>query len=737
MDRSWIGLDPLESRQLLAFVLWDGGGGDSNWNNPLNWSGDTLPGAADNVLIDTPGHPTIHRASGASDTIASLWTLNPLDISGGSLTVNGQWKQSAPLFISGGHIHGPGNMIVNGDTLWIGGTIDGGGNILVYPGHQLTIGGTVTLGRSIYNNGALRWSDGDLTTNGGTIQNLTGRTFTIASGGTLTSSGPDTTFINFGTLLRDGAANTTTTINVRFSNYPANVLFSDPREPGTVEVRSGTLSFTGAVLEKSGTTVSGNSAWMVTSSAGRLLLPGPDIASIGGRVVLNGAGAAFPQLDNASSIYDLTLSGGRLFTFPNLALPAGQVSRLVIDNPGVTTTVPRLSANNVTVRSGNVAFAQGLIGSALEVDSGATVTLAGVSRFTYAQISGAGLIRVSGDMTFTSGTIGGPGQLLITATGHLYNIGAQYWEFGDLALTRRTVNYGTISLSSGYFGFGFGSFSFSTEIVNRGLMELAIYGYLSTTAGTGPGIAPGVITNLGRITSSGDTTLRGAGGGVRLNNLGVVQVVAGTLTLNGGVGGGGSWDTANGAHLIFGGLGSVLNAPAFTGLGQVRQAAAAFWTSPTMNGAWQLLNTVPGRLTLLGSSTFTVGEVRNDGVLRIADGASVQVAGFLTNSATLDVGLGTVHITRDLNFNPGSVVRIRSAAPADPPRITVAGNTDLKGTLVVSFAWSPQVGDVYDYMTFGSRTGQFTSTLAEGVPVPGVPLFLFSPTSARVSIAIA
>ena len=30
---SWQSLEALEARQLLAFVLWDGGGGDSDWDN--------------------------------------------------------------------------------------------------------------------------------------------------------------------------------------------------------------------------------------------------------------------------------------------------------------------------------------------------------------------------------------------------------------------------------------------------------------------------------------------------------------------------------------------------------------------------------------------------------------------------------------------------------------------------------------------------------------------------------
>jgi hypothetical protein len=36
-------LELLEERLVLAVINWDGDGGDLSWNNPLNWSTDTLP----------------------------------------------------------------------------------------------------------------------------------------------------------------------------------------------------------------------------------------------------------------------------------------------------------------------------------------------------------------------------------------------------------------------------------------------------------------------------------------------------------------------------------------------------------------------------------------------------------------------------------------------------------------------------------------------------------------------
>jgi hypothetical protein len=43
----------LESRRVLATVLWDGGGDDDLWHNPVNWEGDSLPASSDDVRIST------------------------------------------------------------------------------------------------------------------------------------------------------------------------------------------------------------------------------------------------------------------------------------------------------------------------------------------------------------------------------------------------------------------------------------------------------------------------------------------------------------------------------------------------------------------------------------------------------------------------------------------------------------------------------------------------------------
>jgi hypothetical protein len=44
-------LETLEDRRLLAVVIWNGEGGNSEWENPNNWEGKVAPQADDSVII--------------------------------------------------------------------------------------------------------------------------------------------------------------------------------------------------------------------------------------------------------------------------------------------------------------------------------------------------------------------------------------------------------------------------------------------------------------------------------------------------------------------------------------------------------------------------------------------------------------------------------------------------------------------------------------------------------------
>jgi hypothetical protein len=67
-------------------VSWTGGGGDSLWTNPANWSGGRLPEAGDDVVINSPGALTVVLESGWQRA-KSVRCENSLSITGGYLAL--------------------------------------------------------------------------------------------------------------------------------------------------------------------------------------------------------------------------------------------------------------------------------------------------------------------------------------------------------------------------------------------------------------------------------------------------------------------------------------------------------------------------------------------------------------------------------------------------------------------------------------------------------------------------
>src|SRR5438034_1123617 len=78
--------EALERRRLLAAVNWDGGGDGVTWNDPINWSNNSLPGASDDVSLPAGGLVVLATSS---VQIGSLVTARPLQVAGVNLAVIG------------------------------------------------------------------------------------------------------------------------------------------------------------------------------------------------------------------------------------------------------------------------------------------------------------------------------------------------------------------------------------------------------------------------------------------------------------------------------------------------------------------------------------------------------------------------------------------------------------------------------------------------------------------------
>ena len=84
---------------------WTGAGDGTTWDNPLNWAGDLLPLAGDNVQINVAGNVTIVHPSG-NDSLGSLICNAALALSGGTLNVSGTIEVNNTFTLGGGTLAG-------------------------------------------------------------------------------------------------------------------------------------------------------------------------------------------------------------------------------------------------------------------------------------------------------------------------------------------------------------------------------------------------------------------------------------------------------------------------------------------------------------------------------------------------------------------------------------------------------------------------------------------------------
>ena len=101
-------IEPLENRQLLSTVDWNSNTSGS-WDVATNWSPETVPGPGDDVVIDIPG-VTVTIGSKV-ESVESIMADDPLDISGGGLTVTGDSTISGGLTMSGGTLTASGSGV--------------------------------------------------------------------------------------------------------------------------------------------------------------------------------------------------------------------------------------------------------------------------------------------------------------------------------------------------------------------------------------------------------------------------------------------------------------------------------------------------------------------------------------------------------------------------------------------------------------------------------------------------
>jgi hypothetical protein len=414
---------------------------------------------------------------------------------------------------------------------------------------------------------------------------------------------------------------------------------------------------------------------------------------------------------------------------------------LVIDNPASPTTLPQTAATGLVVRGGDVVFAQACRPAAWECRPGQARRWRGTAgRPT--RLHRSRLIRLAGQLVWISGEFSGPGQLLIIPNAYLDMTGLYPFGGGDHRLTRRTINYGFIEWHDDPTNGG--TFTLSAELVNRGTLTLGGYGFVSTTAGLGPGSAPGYITNFGTSQRHGCHHPPRRRGGVHFNNQGTVRVdsyifgAAAGLTLQRGRCRG--WELVHrvpgrdrlwrlwqrSEQCLF--LGDREGAP---GRGGAMDQSDLCRGRGQMVG--ELIVTVPGRLTLLGAATsITCTAFTNNGAVTLADGL-VNLNARVVNNGELAVNAGQLSIGGDLTLGPTSILRVSSTASTSPPRVVVSGAATLAGSLAVTFTWLRRWGPSMTSSRW-ARTEPADSARSSGLGMPPAGTLIFQYVGASTGV---
>jgi hypothetical protein len=111
-------VEVLEQRRLLTTVDWTNSAGGS-WDVASNWSNGSVPGPGDDVVIDVSGATPVVTISSTVESVRSITAADPLDVTGGGLSVTANSTISGGLTMTDGTLTASGSGValdVSGTT---------------------------------------------------------------------------------------------------------------------------------------------------------------------------------------------------------------------------------------------------------------------------------------------------------------------------------------------------------------------------------------------------------------------------------------------------------------------------------------------------------------------------------------------------------------------------------------------------------------------------------------------
>jgi hypothetical protein len=481
-------LEALESRQLLAAVSWDGGGNGEDWADPLNWSNNALPTAADDVLIDAPAVTVRHQA-GVSN-IRSLTVRSAFTLAGGTLAPSGASSFGADFRLSGGSLAGAGDITLRGRTAWEGGSMEGTGRTIVAASGTVNANaGVLNLWRSLENGGTFNWQSGRIDMIEAILTNLPGGVFFANGSGQVQGLSGVTRIVNQGVFTRGGGGATTLQPGVGFNNAgTVNTIDGVLRAFGG-GVSTGTFNLN-AAMELSGTTVFFSTSSVDGSGA---------VTFVGGSATVNGT---FSPSQISFATGTTTIFNGAVSTDVDFSVGSGANVEL---NNALTPVF------EVVVNGGVLSVNSPQSWARLTVNSG--------------ELTGSGQITVTNLHTWNGGLQSGFGRTIMAE-------GASLSMNGSVTLDRNFDNGGIANWNSGTINLRTAILTnLSTGVWNCfASADISDLTGASQVVNLGVWASAGANTTIGQSVALSNTGRIEWGGGVLAINGPIAQISAGTLT---------------------------------------------------------------------------------------------------------------------------------------------------------------------------------------------------------------
>ena len=697
--------------------VWTGSGDGSSWSDGMNWQSMQVPANGDSVTIGpTASEPTPHVTGMPGGTMLQDLTLTDASLSGGDVTVAGDFSWSAshgtetlaatltaegdasfggageedsqdPMtFDSTAEFNGPGLLSIQDS----GPAITNNGSLTVAPNAVVRATvccvnpdvflntGTVSLASGTANLTFMEFNDqGSVVVGPGSLLDITGGPGGFGAGAAITGGG---------TLQFETGASMTLATGVSIGAGSTMTLTGNAEffGPGTF-VGGGKFSWTGGTIDGNldvaktiHTTVSG-------TAKKQLMSPGSTHALLAfhGPTTVQGAGPveAFAADISSSGAFTIrtgaTIEGSTCCVNPDEFLSTGTLTvpgssgkanvtfmnfndqGTVVVGAGSTlldTTGPGLFSPGVILSGGGtVDFDQGAsvtLASNLQIQSGTTVLLTGNAEFF-----GPGSFTGSGNFSWSGGTISGNLDVGNTITTTISGTTTKTLTSPNTTPTALTLHGVTSLAGSGELEL-FGT----TTLSNLGTMTLK----------TGTTIGASVCCGAPDTFSNGGTLLVAAGTGtatttnMQFSNGGTVKVNGGTLAIN--------------------------------TLGYKQTAGSTQLAGGSVSAAKQMnisKGTLSGFGTITGSvlNGGTVAPSTTGGVLKITGGYNQTSSGTLSSVIT-----GTT---------PGTKFG----------QLSVGGKATLAGTLKASTGngFVPSHGEAFSVLLYHTRSGMF-GTLSGAPP---------------------